>query len=58
MQKLISEHGAAAAQAIVEAAASMRLNTSFGFSPVKVSCAVIDALKDPQTGLVRGVVAA
>jgi hypothetical protein len=58
MQKLISEHGAAAAQAIVEAAASMRLNTSFGFSPVKVSCAVIDALKDPQTGLVRGVAAA
>jgi hypothetical protein len=36
----------------------MRLNTSFGFSPVKVSCAVIDALKDPQTGLVRGVAAA
>ena len=58
MQKLIAEHGVAAAQAIVEAAASMRLNSSFGFSPVKVSCAVIDALKDPQTGLMRGAVAA
>lgn len=58
MQKLIAEHGTAAALAIVEAAASMRLNTSFGFSPVKVSCAVLDALKDPQTGLMRGVAAA
>jgi hypothetical protein len=36
----------------------MRLNSSFGFSPVKVSCAVIDALKDPQTGLMRGAAAA
>ncbi len=58
MQKLIAEHGTAAAQAIVEAAASMRLNTSFGFSPVKVSCVVVDALKDPQTGLLRGAAAA
>jgi hypothetical protein len=51
MQKLIAEHGAAAVHSIIEAAASMRLNTSFGFSPVKISCVVIDALKDPQTGL-------
>jgi hypothetical protein len=58
IQKLISEHGSAAVQAIVEAAASMRLNTSFGFSPVKISCVVIDALKDPQTGLVRSPAAA
>jgi hypothetical protein len=58
MQKLIAEHGTLAVQAIIAAAASMRLNTSFGFSPVKISCAVIDALKDPQTGLIRGVAAA
>jgi hypothetical protein len=58
IQKLISDHGSAAVQAIVEAAASMRLNTSFGFSPVKISCVVIDALKDPQTGLVRSPAAA
>lgn len=58
MQMLIAEHGAAAVQAIVETAASMRLNTSFGFSPVKISCAVIDALKDRQTGLVPGAAAA
>ena len=58
IQKLISDHGTAAVQAIVEAAASMRLNTSFGFSPVKISCVVIDALKDPQTGLVRSPAAA
>jgi hypothetical protein len=58
MQKLIEEHGSVAVQAIVAAAASMRLNTSFGFSPVKISCAVVDALKDPQTGLIRGVAAA
>lgn len=51
MQKLISEHGAAAVQSIIEAAAGMRLNTSFGFSPVKISCAVLEALKDPHTGL-------
>lgn len=51
MQKLIAEHGAAAVHSIIEAAASMRLNTSFGFSPVKISCVVLDALKDPQTGL-------
>jgi hypothetical protein len=57
MQKLIAEHGAVAVQAIVEAAASMRLNTSFGFSPVKISCVVIDALRDPQTGLLRGAAA-
>jgi len=58
MQILIADHGVAAAQAIVEAAASMRLNTSFGFSPVKISCIVMDALKDPQTGLMRGAAAA
>ncbi len=58
MQRLITDHGAVAVQAIVEAAASMRLNTSFGFSPVKISCVVIDALKDPQTGLMRGAAAA
>jgi hypothetical protein len=58
MQKLIEEHGSVAVQAIVAAAASMRLNTSFGFSPVKISYAVVDALKDPQTGLIRGVAAA
>lgn len=58
MQKLIAEHGTAAVHSIVEAAASMRLNTSFGFSPVKISCIVLDALKDPQTGLMRGIQAA
>jgi hypothetical protein len=52
MQKLIAEHGTAAVHSIIEAGASMRLNTSFGFSPVKISCVVLDALKDPQTGLV------
>jgi len=31
MQKLIAEHGTAAVHSIIEAAASMRLNTSFGF---------------------------
>jgi hypothetical protein len=58
IQKLISDHGSVAVQAIVEAAASMRLNTSFGFSPVKISCVVLDALKDPQTGLLRATAAA
>jgi hypothetical protein len=58
LQKLISDHGSVAVQAIVEAAASMRLNTSFGFSPVKISCVVLDALKDPQTGLLPATAAA
>lgn len=58
MQKLISEHGAAAVQSIIEAAASMRLNTSVGFSPVKISCVVLESLKDPRTGLLPGVRAA
>ncbi len=58
MQKLIAEHGSIAVQSIIEAAASMRLNTSFGFSPVKISCIVLDALKDPQTGLLPDIRAA
>ena len=58
LQKLITDHGSVAVQAIVEAAASMRLNTSFGFSPVKISCIVLDALKDPQTGHLRAPAAA
>lgn len=58
MQKLIAEHGAAAVQSIIEAAASMRLNTSFGFSPVKISCAVLESLRDPSTGMFRDASAA
>lgn len=51
LQKLIAEHGAAAVQSIIEAAATARLNTSFGFSPVKISCAVLEALKETGSGL-------
>jgi hypothetical protein len=58
MQKLIAEHGAVAVQSIIEAAASMRLNTSFGFSPVKISCAVLESMRDPSTGLYRDASAA
>ena len=58
MQKLIAEHGALAVQSIIEAAASMRLNTSFGFSPVKISCAVLESLRDPSTGMFRDASAA
>ncbi len=58
MQKLIAEHGAVAVQSIIEAAASMRLNTSFGFSPVKISCAVLEFLRDPSTGMFRDASAA
>jgi len=58
MQKLIAEHGAVAVQSIIEAAASMRLNTSFGFSPVKISCAVLESLRDPSTGMFRDATAA
>lgn len=46
LQNLIAQHGAAAALYIVESAASMRLNTSVGFSPNKIARDVIAALKD------------
>jgi len=53
LQSLIATHGSAAVLSIVEAAASMRLNTSVGFSPTKISAAVLQSLKnaDPVPGL-------
>jgi hypothetical protein len=52
LQKLLAEHGTAAALSIVEAAASMRLNTSVGFSPNKIAMAALQSLKD-TSGVVR-----
>jgi hypothetical protein len=46
LQALLAQHGTAAALSIVEAAASMRLNTSVGFSPNKITMAVLQSLKD------------
>jgi hypothetical protein len=53
LQSLLAEHGTAAAVCIVEAAASMRLNTSVGFSPNKISRAVITALKGEGASSLR-----
>jgi hypothetical protein len=52
LQKLLAEHGTAAALSIVEAAASMRLNTSVGFSPNKIAMAALQSLRDTG-GVVR-----
>ncbi len=44
MRNLMAEHGAACVAAILATAATMRLNIAVGFSPVKLGCAVRDAL--------------
>lgn len=46
LQALIAQHGTAAVLAIVSVAASMRLNTSVGFSPNKICMAALAALRD------------
>lgn len=45
IQSLISLHGTDAVMTIVETAATMRLNTSVGFSPTKVSSSALLLLK-------------
>ncbi len=58
LQSLIAEHGAMAVMGILDAAASMRLNTSFGFSPNKIARAALESLKSsPATTGLAGVAA-
>ncbi len=48
LQALLARHGTAGALRLVETAASMRLNSRVGFSPIKVSCAVMAALREAE----------
>lgn len=45
LQSFIIEHGTPAVMSIIESAATLRLNTSVGFSPIKISVSARQSLK-------------